>query len=104
MILVPAAAERWEQMLVALGAFLVVAAPMIQVAIRTPDNFNARLNQVGIIQSGWIARAMEARGDSMAAVLFDQFRRAALAFNYYPDRTVWYGLPEPLLSPFFGGV
>jgi hypothetical protein len=88
----------------ALGAFLIVAAPMIQYAIRFPGNFNARLNQVGIIQSGWLAREVGIRGESTAAILFDQFRRAALAFNYYSDRTVWYGLRQPLLDPLFGGL
>ena len=87
---------------IALGAFLLVAAPMIQYAIRFPDDFNARLNQVGIIQSGWLAREVIIRGEPVASILFDQFRRAALAFNLYPDRTVWYGLPQPLLDPLFG--
>jgi hypothetical protein len=89
---------------IAAGAFLIMAAPMIQYAYRFPDDFNARLNQVGIIQSGWIGEAMAAQGESAAAVLFDQFQRAALAFNYYPDRTVWYGLREPLLNPLFGSL
>jgi 4-amino-4-deoxy-L-arabinose transferase-like glycosyltransferase len=86
------------------GAFLVTAAPMLQYAVRFPNDFNARLNQVGIFQSGWIYKAMEVRQESMAAVLFDQFQRAFFAFNFYPDRTVWYGLPQPLLDPFFGAI
>jgi 4-amino-4-deoxy-L-arabinose transferase-like glycosyltransferase len=90
--------------LVALGGFLIVGGPMIQYAFRFPDDFNARLNQVGIFQSGWIDREVVVRGQSAGAILFDQFRRAALAFNFYPDRTVWYGLRQPLLSPFFGAV
>lgn len=90
--------------LIGLGAFLIVAAPMLQYAVRFPDDFNARLNTVGIIQSGWLEREVEIRGQSTVAILFDQFRRAALAFNYYPDRTVWYGLPQPLLDPLFGAV
>jgi 4-amino-4-deoxy-L-arabinose transferase-like glycosyltransferase len=96
--------EHGGGVLVAVWAFLLVASPMIQYAVRFPGDFNARLNQVGVIQSGWLERAMEARGESQAAILFDQFQRAALAFNYYPDRTVWYGLKEPLLDPFFGGL
>lgn len=91
-------------MLMAAGGFLIVAAPMIQYSLRFPDDFNARLNQVGIIQSGWLVREVETRGGGIISILFDQFRRAALAFNYYPDRTVWYGLKQPLLDPIFGGV
>lgn len=96
--------EHGGGVLVAVWAFLVVASPMIQYAVRFPSDFNARLNQVGIIQSGWLEREVEVRGQSQGAILFDQFQRAALAFNYYPDRTVWYGLKEPLLDPFFGGL
>jgi hypothetical protein len=96
--------EHSGGLFVAVWAFFIVAAPMIQYAVQSPNDFNARLNQVGIIQSGWLVREVELRGEGMAAILFDQFQRAALAFNYYPDRTVWYGLPEPLLNPFFGGL
>jgi hypothetical protein len=62
------------------------------------------MNEVGIIQSGWLSAEVQATGQSLVAILSDQFKRAALAFNYYPDRTVWYGLGEPLLDPFFGGL
>lgn len=89
---------------IAVGALLIVGAPMVQYAIRFPNEFNARINQVGIIQSGWLDQEVAVRGESEVAVLLDQFRRAALAFNYYPDRTVWYGLPQPLLSPLFGSI
>ena len=91
-------------LLVAVAAFLITAGPMIQYALLFPDDFNARINQVGIIQSGWLEREVEIRGGGVVAILFDQFQRAALAFNYYPDRTVWYGLRQPLLDPFFGVV
>lgn len=85
------------------GAFLITAGPMLQYALRFPDDFNARLNQVGIIQSGWLERELQA-GNDLLPTLWEQFRRAALAFHYYPDRTVWYGLQEPLLDPLFGAV
>ncbi len=86
------------------GAFLITAAPMLQYAFRFPDDFNARLNQVGIIQSGWLVQEMGVRGQGVLSILLDQFQRAALAFNFYPDRTVWYGLPQPLLDPLFGSL
>lgn len=85
------------------AAALITAAPMLQYAARFPDDFNARVNEVGIIQSGWLANEA-ANGRPMATALFDQFQRAALAFNTYPDRTVWYGLPGPLLDPLFGAI
>ncbi len=84
-------------------AALITAAPMLQYAARFPNDFNARVNEVGIIQSGWLETEV-ANGRPMTAVLFDQFQRAALAFNSWPDRTVWYGLTEPLLDPLFGAI
>ncbi|MCA9998982.1 MAG: glycosyltransferase family 39 protein [Anaerolineales bacterium] len=98
----------WRQhqtgLLIMLLTFLIAAAPMLQYAARFPDEFNARLNTVGIFQSGWLEREVELRQQSHAAVLWDQFQRAAMAFTYYPDRTVWYGLRQPLLDPFFGAM
>ena len=95
--------HKWG-LVVGLVAFFIVAAPMLQYAYRFPGEFNARLNQVGIFQSGWLEREMDLLGQPLWAVLYDQFRRAALAFHYYPDRTVWYGLKEPLLDPIFGAI
>lgn len=86
------------------GAFLIVAAPILQYALRFPDDFNARINQVDIIQSGWLEQEMISSNKSVIGILFDQFQRAALAFNYYPDRTVWYGLRQPLIDPIFGSL
>lgn len=96
--------EHVSGVVIMLGAFLVVGAPMLQYALRFPDDFNARLNQVGIVQSGWLANEVANTGRGLVEVLSDQFRRAFLAYNYYPDRTVWYGLREPLLDPVFGAI
>ncbi len=85
-------------------AFLLTAAPMLQYALRFPDDFNARMNSVGIIQSGWLENEVLVRGQPAVSILLDQLQRAALAFNFYADRTVWYGLREPLLDPLFGIV
>ena len=95
---------HWPGMILATATFLLVGAPMFQYAARFPNEFNARINQVGIIQSGWLQREVVITGHSAAAILWDQFRRAVLLFNYYPDRTVWYGLREPLLDPWFGSL
>ncbi|MFO7678415.1 MAG: glycosyltransferase family 39 protein [Chloroflexota bacterium] len=91
--------EQGRGLLVTAGAFLIVGAPMIQYALRFPPEFNARVNQVGIFQSGWLEREMELLGTGPLPILWNQFLRAVLAFTYYEDRTVWYGLREPLLSP-----
>jgi hypothetical protein len=77
---------------------------MLQYAVRFTADFNGRLNQVGIFQSGWLANAVDVTGFSRGEILFDQFRRSTLAFNYYPDRVVSYGLDTPLLDPVFGTI
>ena len=81
----------------AVGAALFSAAPIIQYAWLFPNSYNARLNQTGIFQSGWFANEI-ANGFDPVSVLTSQFVRATLAFNAYPDRTVWYGITEPLLD------
>ncbi|MCZ7571986.1 MAG: glycosyltransferase family 39 protein [Ardenticatenaceae bacterium] len=90
--------EQRQGVLIMLGAAVVTAAPMIQFAIRFPNDYNARLNQVGIIQSGWLEHEQVVRNQGALPILLDQTRRAALAFNLYPDRTVWYGSPKPLFD------
>ena len=83
--------EHGRGVLIMAGAALVAGAPMIQFAMRYPNEYNARVNQIGIIQSGWLQQAQEVTGQSAIALLLDQLQRAALAFNVYPDRTGWYG-------------
>ncbi len=83
-------------------AFLITAAPMLSYAVTHPNEWNARINQVGIIQSGWLAREPGLTGKSTAQILAEQFLRAAGAFHVFPDRTVWYGADRPLLGPLAG--
>jgi predicted DNA-binding antitoxin AbrB/MazE fold protein len=83
---------------------LLAAAPMIQYALRFPDDYNARVNAVGIVQSGWLEREQAIREQGALPILFDQFQRAALAYNAYPDRTSWYGSPLPLFDLAHGAL
>jgi len=89
--------------LLALG-FAVAAAPMLLFAAQHPADFSARINEVGIIQSGWLAREPGLTGKSLETILAEQFLRAVLAFNHYWDRTVWYGLRAPLLGLVSGAL
>jgi 4-amino-4-deoxy-L-arabinose transferase-like glycosyltransferase len=79
-------------------AYLTVAGPMLSYAQSHPNEWNARLNQVGIVQSGWLDREPELTGKSTTHILAEQFLRAAGAFHYFPDRTAWYGAERPLLG------
>jgi 4-amino-4-deoxy-L-arabinose transferase-like glycosyltransferase len=78
--------------------FLVVAGPMLGYALTHLDEWNARINQVGIIQSGWLAREPGLTGKTTLRILAEQFLRAAGAFHAFADRTVWYGAERPLLG------
>ncbi|HLF26073.1 MAG TPA: glycosyltransferase family 39 protein [Anaerolineae bacterium] len=90
--------EQGRGILILIGAAIIAGAPMIQYAIRYPLDYNARVNQIGVIQSGWLDNEQIVRNEGAFPILIDQLQRAALAFNAYPDRTGWYGLPQPLFD------
>jgi 4-amino-4-deoxy-L-arabinose transferase-like glycosyltransferase len=100
----PALRQHLPGLAIAMVGFVVTSGPILQNALRFPELYNVRIIERGILQSGWLVHEMEIRGETAWTILFDQFRRAALAFNYYPDRTTWYGLMQPLLDPFFGAL
>jgi hypothetical protein len=91
----------WPSLMLGL-AFLIAAGPMLNYALFHLDDWNARINQVGIIQSGWLAREPGLTGKSLLHVLAQQFLRAAGAFHVFRDRTAWYGAAQPLLGPVAG--
>jgi 4-amino-4-deoxy-L-arabinose transferase-like glycosyltransferase len=83
-------------------AFVIASGPMLSYALLHPDDWSARINQVGIIQSGWLAREPGLTGKSLSQILAEQFFRAAGAFHVFRDRTAWYGASRPLLGPLPG--
>lgn len=80
------------------GAFLVVALPILAFWWTHPADFAARLNQLGVFQSGWLAREREFTGRSTVYLLGQQVLRSILAFNYYVDPTFHYRPGVPLLG------
>ncbi len=84
-------------------ALVIVAGPVLSFALAHPNDWNARVNQIGIIQSGWLAREPGLTGKSTAQILGEQVLRSAGAFHVYTDRTVWYGADRPLLG-FLAGI
>ena len=81
-------------------AFLAAAAPILGFAVAHPDDWSARVNQVGILQSGWLDTTRQATGRSTAYLLADQLLRAAGAFHAFADRTDFFGTERPLLASF----
>ncbi len=90
--------EQRTGFLALLWVGVLASGPMIQYAVRFPDDYNARINMVGIVQSGWLEAEQAIRGTGPLPILLDQFWRAALLYNAYPDRTIWYGSPAPLFN------
>jgi hypothetical protein len=90
--------EHGRGLLALVWVSLVSAGPMIQYAFRFPNDFNARVNSVGIFQSGWLKLAQEISGTGPLPILVEQFWKAMLPYNAYADRTVWYGSPLPLFG------
>jgi 4-amino-4-deoxy-L-arabinose transferase-like glycosyltransferase len=80
-----------EHLAALLLAFGLVAGPIIVYAIQRPDDYNTRLNQIGIIQTGWLEQEQEARNVGPLPLLAEQFERALFGFAVYSDRTVSYG-------------
>lgn len=72
------------------GALAVISAPMAEWAVKHPDEFMARANQVGIIQSGWLAQEAARTGISQLRIFLDQLLQASLTINYYPAEGFYY--------------
>lgn len=90
---------RYRSGLIALLiGFVVSVGPMALFAFQHPDDFNARINQVGIIQSGWLEREVQNLGKSAALIVAEQFRQVFFSFTTFLDRTDFYRPSTPLLD------
>lgn len=80
------------------GSFFLTGAPLFRTFLLHPDDFLARIRIVGIIQSGWLQSEQQVTGKTALALLWDQFRKSFLAFNYTVDPTSWYAASIPYLD------
>jgi hypothetical protein len=96
------ARENTGNFLAFAGAFVVTAVPMALWATTHANDFMARINQVGIFQTGWVDREVARTGKSQVTILLEQFRDALLIFNYYPA-TGFYFARLPMLD-FYSGA
>ncbi|MCG2768636.1 MAG: glycosyltransferase family 39 protein [Anaerolineae bacterium] len=85
-------------LLIFVVSFLVVGMPLISFFIERPDCFMARIEWLGIFQSGWLEREIELTGRTTASILWQQALKSVLAFNYFTDPTFWYRPGIPLLT------
>ncbi len=79
------------------GGLLVIGAPMGWWAYYHWDEFMARANQIGIIQSGWLANEAQITGKGQLSIFLDLLRQAFLTVNYYPARA-GYNSKYPMLD------
>jgi uncharacterized membrane protein len=85
------------------GALIVIAAPMGWWAYTHWNEFNARANQIGVFQSGWLVREAQTTGKGQIAIFLDLIRQAFLTINYYPAQA-GYRSPYPILDFVSGAV
>jgi len=88
--------DNWKNILVFAGALVASAVPITQWALSNPQEFNARMNQTGIIQNGWLAQQAVLTGQSQIYILLIQFRDAFLSLIYYPTYGFYFSQYPPL--------
>ena len=67
------------------GALLITAAPIAVWALTNINEYMLRINEVGIIQNGWLAAEAERQELPAGRILLEQFRKTALALTYSPS-------------------
>jgi hypothetical protein len=85
------------------GIVAVVGAPMGWWMRTQPQEFATRINQIGIVQSGWLTATAEQTGRSIPHILWQQLVDALLVFNYYPV-TGFYGASLPMFDHLAGAL
>jgi 4-amino-4-deoxy-L-arabinose transferase-like glycosyltransferase len=63
------------------------------------DSLLGWVPQVSLFRAGWLVSEIQQSGKSALQILGGAFLRSFLAFNYFTDRSYWYGASIPLLDP-----
>lgn len=79
------------------GALAVSSAPMALYALRYPEDFNARWNQIGILRSGWLEQQIQTTGEPWFSILARLVRDSFLTVNYY-GADAFYFTSVPMLD------
>jgi len=94
----PMVTKNKANILLFFSAWLLISLPMIYWAISNPIAFNARANQTGILQSGWLVKEAAKTGIHQLSLFLTLFKQAFLTIQYYPS----YGFHNsefPMLDP-----
>jgi 4-amino-4-deoxy-L-arabinose transferase-like glycosyltransferase len=87
----------WRGLALLPFGFLIGIGPLLQHFIRNPEEFSSRTNTVGVLQSGWIERELEA-GRSLLQIIADQIYLGFGAYTFVPDTNTFYAPEMPLLD------
>lgn len=93
----PKANEHLPRMAALAGAIVVSGLPMARWALEHPEEFGARANQVGVIQSGWLANEAAATGVPAWQILGRLLLDAFLTVSHYPAEA-FYRSSYPMLD------
>lgn len=80
------------------AGFLVALAPLGFWWLDHPEQFNNRINSVGIYQSGWLDEHSAETGHSQARILWEQARQSFGAFGWFDDTSPHYRASIPLVD------
>ena len=89
---------QWKHLAAFTVAGIVSAAPQAAFFARHPDIFMGRFGQEGILFNGWLTQQAAQTGESVLAILFDQFTRTFLVFISSPALGNFFNSPYPYLT------
>lgn len=91
--------ESWRGLVLFLASIVVVAGPQMLWFRDHPDEFGTRMNQVGIIQTGWLVEEAARQGTSPLALFARHFLDVLLGWVSLPAQPGFYRAPVALLDP-----
>ncbi len=91
--------QLWPHLGMMLLGFVVAFAPLAGYYLQHPGEYVARINQVSVFQSGWLAREIALTGRPGWEILLDQWRKTFLVFFTELPKG-WYSIGQPLMDPF----
>jgi 4-amino-4-deoxy-L-arabinose transferase-like glycosyltransferase len=91
--------QSWIHLLVFFFAMGIVIAPQTVFFVKNPHLFAARLNAVGVFQSGWLSTQIATTGKSAVYLLGSQFLKSTLAFISLNTPYGFYNTPNPYFMP-----
>lgn len=91
-------AENWQGLLLFAATVVVVAGPQLLWFRDHPADFATRMNQVGVLQSGYLQREATRLGTSPFVVWWGLLSRSLLGFIARPAAGGFYNASIPLLD------